>query len=98
MSLLGELKLSAVRAFLGRIHAEMRAIKISADGETITVTVFLNQAASELIREDVSEAATEIVADFPWCNRINEQFEVVTGPLPREDVVKSGWIYERAEK
>jgi len=66
-------------------------------GSEIVVTVILDCSPSERVREDVSEAATEIVADFPRGTMIEEQVETSTAPLPKEDIFEFGWIYERAE-
>jgi hypothetical protein len=97
MSAPSELRLSAQRAFLGRIHPQMRLIKIAQTSDWIHLTVVVEDAPSERIREDVSEAGTEIIADFPSSNRIDEKIEVSTAPLPREDIFEHGWIYLRAE-
>ena len=91
------LRLSALRAFLGRVHPEMRLIKVAMKANEIVVTVILDCEPSERVREDISEAATEIVADFPWGTMIEEQIQTSTAPLPKEDILEFGWIYERAE-
>jgi hypothetical protein len=97
MSTSADLRLSAQRAFLGRIHPEMRLIKIVREEDWIKLTVVIDSDPTERIREDVSEAGTEIVADFPSPNRIDEKIEVSKAPLPHEDIVASGWVYRRAE-
>lgn len=97
MAVQTELRLSALRAFLGRIHPEMRVVKVKSDGDWIIVSVILDRAPTEKIREDVSEAATEIVADFSSPTKIKERFEVSTDPLVSEDIFTEGWIYQRAE-
>jgi hypothetical protein len=60
-----QLALSALRAFLGRVHSSIRLIKIKEVDSTIQLTVILDREPSEQIKEDISEAATEIIADFP---------------------------------
>lgn len=92
-----ELRLSAQRAFLGRIHPEMRLVKVKTIDREIVVHVVVSRAPSDQIREDVSVAAAEIIADFPRANKITEQFEVSVAPLAHEDVLAEGWIYQRAE-
>lgn len=92
-----ELRLSAQRAFLGRIHAEMRLVKIKSTGRQIVLTVVLGNAPSVQVREAVSLAAAEIIADFPNADRIEEQFTVTDAPLIHEDILAEGWIYQRSE-
>jgi hypothetical protein len=92
-----ELRLSAQRAFLGRIHPGMRLVKIQAEGAEIRVCVTLDSEPADSVREDVSEAAAEIISDFPEATRIIELFEVQTGPIVTENVIAAGWIYRRAE-
>ena len=43
MSRASDMRLSAVRAFLGRIHPEMRLIKLKQEDEWITVSVVLER-------------------------------------------------------
>ena len=97
MTVPAELRLSALRAFLGRIHPEMRRIAVAMQGSEIVVTVTVDRPPSARVVEDVSEAATEIVADFLAPVTIREQIDVVTGPLPSEDIFERGLLYERAE-
>jgi len=75
----------------------MRLIKISMKENEIIVTVVLNCKPSERVRDDISEATTEIVVDFPWGTMIAEQLEISTAPLPNENILECGWIFQRAE-
>jgi predicted transcriptional regulator len=93
----GNLRLSALRAFLDRIHPTMRLIKAKFVGDQIVVTVILSEEPTDQIREDVSEATTEIIADFPNANRISERFDVSKAPIPSENIFTEGWIYKLAE-
>ena len=97
MSDFSQLRLSAQRAFLGRVHPEMRLIKIYRRGSEIVVLVLVDSEPSEAIRNDVTEAATEIVADFPEASKISEKIEVSNSAFPNESVLEAGWIYQRAE-
>jgi hypothetical protein len=90
------LRLSAVRAFLGRIHPEMRLIKVKMVGTQIVLTVVLSGEVSELVQNDISEAATEIVADFPSPVTIEENVVFSSSDLPRENVLSEGWVFQRA--
>jgi hypothetical protein len=94
MSDTSELRLSAQRAFLGRVHSQMRLIKISKRNSEIVLVVLVESEPSEAVRSDVSEAATEIIADFPQANKITEEIEVSNSGFPHEDVLDAGWIYQ----
>jgi hypothetical protein len=91
-----ELRLSAVRAFLGRVHGSFRLIKVGIHGAQIVVTVVLDQAPMPRTSSDIAEAATEVAADFPQYS-VREVVIVSTSALPHEDVIHTGWIYARAE-
>lgn len=72
-------------------------MKVWIEGDLITVTVILDREASDKVRMDVSEAATEIVADYLPPTKITEQF-IVSESLPLADDGRiGGWIFERAE-
>jgi hypothetical protein len=92
-----ELRLSAQRAFLGRIHPEMRLVKIKALGQDIRLCVVMSVAPTAKITEDISNAAAEIVSDFPTAVNIEECIETSTAPLCRENILAEGWVYQRAE-
>ena len=90
------LRLSAQRALLGAIPPEVRLIKVSLDGSLIRLTVLAAEPLGDEAVDGLSAAATEIVADFPNC-RIEEHLLVTRDPLPMEDVLTEGWVYQRAE-
>jgi hypothetical protein len=92
-----ELRLSAQRALLGRIYADMRLIKVKAIGGNILLSVVLDGEPSEAIREDIAAATAEIIADFPAAAKIEERFHVTSQPIPAENVLTEGWVYRRAE-
>jgi len=91
------LRISAQSAFLGLIHPEMRLIKIKCIERVIHLTVVFSSQPTEKAIEDVSVAATEIIADFPDAKKISENIIVSDGPLPVEDLLEEGWVYRRAE-
>ena len=91
-----ELRLSAQRALLGALYPEVRLVKIKRTGSTIIMTSILETVREESV-EALSAAATEIIADFPDCERISEQVFVSDAELPKEDVLAEGWLYQRAE-
>jgi hypothetical protein len=84
MDISSELRLSAVRAFLGSVYPEMRLIKIIKVGHDIRLTVIVDRSPTERIESAISIAATEIVADFANAH-IHEVVEVNILPLPEED-------------
>ena len=88
---------SAQRALLGRVHPEMRLVKLRAIGDVIVLSVIVERDPGGRVQEDVSEVATEIIADFPEAAKIEERFEVSSRPLPREDIHSNGWVFQRAE-
>ena len=93
-----ELQLSAERAFLGSIYPEMRAVRIRAEGSDIILSVILDKEPSEIVREAISVAATEISEDFPGeCDRVVEDVIVNSGPIAIENGVSWSCIYERSE-
>ena len=92
-----DLRLSALRAFLGRIHREIRLIKLKAVDKKIVVTIIVDSQPSERLSEAIGEATTEIIADFSDMNHITEVIEVSKNKIAREDIFKEGWVYERAE-
>ena len=75
----------------------MRLVKIKLDRDVITLEVLLAEEPTDRLKEDVSIAATEIIADFPSASRINEVIRTSIAPLPEEDLISEGWVYQRAE-
>jgi hypothetical protein len=90
------LRLSAQRALLGAIHPQVRLIKISRDGEVIHLTVVTAVPLGAAATEALSIAATEIISDFP-AFRIEDSIVVTSDPLPVENVLEAGWVYQRAD-
>ena len=90
------LRLSAQRALLGAISPEIRLIKLRQDGDRIVFTTIVSRSPSDDVKEALSVAATEVIADFPDC-RIEERLTVSSEPLPVEDPLGEGWVYRRLE-
>jgi hypothetical protein len=97
MTFPGDLLLSAQRAFLGRIHPQLRVIKAAMKENEIVIFVMMDCEPSEQVREDVSEATTEIIADLPAGTMIAERFATDSSPLQKENALKWYWIYQRAD-
>jgi hypothetical protein len=91
-----ELRLSAQRALLGAIHPEVRLVKVKRIGAIITVTSVLDTLGNDECVEALSIAAAEIIADFPDCE-LHERVLVTFEPLPSEDALTEGWVYQRAD-
>jgi hypothetical protein len=90
------LRLSALRALLGAISPKIRLVKVSSAATLIELTAIAEAELNEEEREALSIAAAEIVADFPT-STIAEHIRVDKGPLPVEDALRAGWIYQRYE-
>jgi hypothetical protein len=90
------LRISAQRALLGAISPEIRLVKVRRDGDGITLSIIVAHALDEDAEEALSNAATEIIADFPDC-QIHQRVIVSADELPREDVLEHGWVYQRLE-
>jgi hypothetical protein len=91
------LRLSALRALLYRIYPGMRLVKIKAAGRNIVLTVVMDREPGEQIRDEISIAGAEIIADFPEAAQIQERFEIVRGEIAAEDIFAEGWVFRRAE-
>lgn len=91
-----DIRLSAVRAFLGRITPDIRLIGCTKAGQKITVRIIMDAEPDEATIEMISDAATEIVADFPNAT-LKEDISINQGPLPREDLIQNGHIFMRSE-
>jgi hypothetical protein len=61
---------------------KMRSVK--ALGAEIIILVSVVGQTNERIREDISEAAAEIPADFPEAAKIHECYEITDAPIPYE--------------
>ncbi|MBR0551183.1 hypothetical protein [Stakelama marina] len=91
-----DLRLSAQRALLGAIYPEVRMVKVRRDGNRIILTAICEKPFSDNALDALSTAAAEIAADFPECD-LDECIVGSNEPLPREDVLGEGWLFERAE-
>jgi hypothetical protein len=91
-----KLRLSAQRALLGAIHPGVRMVKVRRDHSRITFTAICDQPISDDALDALTTAAAEIAADFPDCD-VDERIIGSTDPLPTEDVLTEGWLFQRAE-
>ena len=89
------LRLSALHALLGAVRPDVRLVKVRWKDESIEFTALCETLWDEL-REELSSAATQIVADFPDPD-FEEQILEWKGSLPSENSFDAGWVYKRAE-
>lgn len=66
--LLPQAQLSVIRAMVGEITPEMRAITVELNAQHVTVRVYHDGLASDDLWDDFDAAMTEVYADFP-CGR-----------------------------
>ena len=74
------LRLSTQRALWGQVPRSLRAVSVAAAEHEIHFRCYFDAGASEDERQLLSEAATEIVADFsdPWT--ISEEYLDLVAP------------------
>jgi hypothetical protein len=89
------LRLYGQRALLGEISHDVRLVKIRRDGDRITFTAVCDPPLSDVALNALTIAASEIAADFPDC-RLDERITASADPLPKEDVLAEGWLFNRA--
>jgi hypothetical protein len=90
------LRVSAQRALLGAIYPDVRLVKVRRDENRITFTAICDPTFSDATREALSIAATEIIADFPYCD-LDEQIIGSADLLPKEHILVESWVFQRAE-
>lgn len=73
-----DLKLSAQKALLGSVTGGLRAVSVELSNQTIRWRcVFGSEIAKNSQWEILSEAASEVIADFPEPMKIEEEYLVV---------------------
>ncbi len=77
-------RLSAQRALLAQVPASLRAVSVATSAYEVRFRCFFDTSASDTDRELLSDAATEIIADFsaPWT--ISEEYLTVPAPEPMQ--------------
>lgn len=90
------LRVSAQRALLGAIYPEVRLVKVRRDGDRITFTAICDTHFSDIALDALTTAASEIIADFPDCD-LDERIIGSADPLPNENILVEGWVFQRAE-
>ena len=90
------LRLSAQRAFLGRIDPSVRLIKIKSIGDEIHLSVVPRGSPSDETSESISDASAEIGSDFPD-STVLENIEVSAEEIPVENIIENGWVYRSTD-
>jgi hypothetical protein len=76
------LRLSAQRALWGNVPRSLRAASVAYDGTAIRCRFIFDGPPSEEDRLLLSDAAGEIIGDFPWTFTLEEEFLAVPQPMP----------------
>src|SRR4051794_33650281 len=81
-----DLILSMVRALLGHITPQVRAVSAELDAARMVVRVrfVLDRDPDEDTLDAASCAATEVIAEFPSEWQLDEQHPIVPSPQPME--------------
>lgn len=89
------LRLSAQRALWGNVPASLRAVSVEYRAFTIHCRFVFDTTVADQDRELLSDAATEIIADFPAPYMIDVEFLVL--PPPQQMVHLQHLVFLRAE-
>ncbi|MGE0562547.1 MAG: hypothetical protein AB7O47_12080 [Flavobacteriales bacterium] len=91
--------LSVQRALLGYIRGNVRAVMVdwTEDGKKLTVKFILDRQPESLDYELISELTTEIWADFPHLESLDEACVFSDKKISKSDYLK-GTAYMRYEK
>jgi len=76
------LRLSAQRALWGNVPRSLRAASVAHDGTVIRCRFVFDGTPSEEDRLLLSDAAAEIIGDYPWTFTLAEEYLAVPQPTP----------------
>jgi hypothetical protein len=88
------LRLSAQRALLGAVGPSVRAVSVSYMDASIVFQAFVDPEATDLERDALDDAATDVIADFPagWTLVVTISEEVRDLPVwPELVYLRRGW-------
>ncbi len=71
-------------------------MKIKLNGHKIVFTAISDPESLQDIADLISEAAAEIIADFPE-SIIEEVYIASESPIKSENLIDEGWVYRRKE-
>jgi hypothetical protein len=94
-----DLRLSGQRALCGNIPTSLRSVSAEFRNNKIVFQCIFDGNPSDDDKELLSIAATEIIADFPDINEIDEQFLAVKYPEKFKDLENLLYLkYEKIQK
>ncbi|WP_342526746.1 hypothetical protein MKY84_13610 [Chryseomicrobium sp. FSL W7-1435] len=88
---------SANRALHSAVPKATKAIYAKVIGDTLIWRVYFDAEPTEDEMERLNEAQTEIIADFPKVQSVNENYIVHPAPINYSTSHYSEWIYSRVE-
>lgn len=90
--------LSVQRALLGYIRNNVRAVMVgwTEDGKSLTIKFILDNVPESIDFEILSELTTEVWADFPKLEILNEECVFLDRKISKEDYL-NGTAYMRYE-
>lgn len=89
---------SVHRALESAVPTSTKAIYAKVVGDTLIWRVYFDTEPSEDEIERLSEAQTEIIADFPKIQSVNEDYIVHPAPINYSTKHYSEWIFPRLEE
>lgn len=88
-----ELILSCQKSLLGVIPYKLRGLTVKLENETLYWKGNFDGEPTEEEKEILSVVCTEVIADFPIINEVNEEYLNHTNPLKME--MLQFWAYLR---
>lgn len=97
-----EVKLSAVRALLGHVTPNLRAVCVASDENLISAIFYYDGEISEDEFELFEQAKDEIIADFcqpmgPLKEELEFELDSIRVDHPQNMPLKGAWVYYRHE-
>ena len=86
--------ISVQRALLGNLTNNMNAITISYNNSSFILKVYFEKEPSEDEIESLSEITSEVAADFPNINKIQELYLVNNNDNYKEEILDV-WIIKK---
>ena len=90
-----ELLLSLHRALFGAIPKNLKGLKVKLINDMLIWQAFFDTAPTEEEKEVLSVACTEVIADFPNINKVEEEY--LFHPEPLKNIALKEWAFVRWE-
>jgi hypothetical protein len=97
-SIRAKLLLSAQRALLGAVPANLRAVTAGWTGAQITLRFLFDGEISASDRESAQIVGTEVISDFPSPWTIEEEILRLDQPADLGAKALAHWVYLRKER